>query len=323
MFYNIKNAESMEIITPEIIVRCNFGTEDNSVRMPFEMDIVPESEGPSAIEIDNKNNIYLLDLLNLRIKKYSPEGKIIDLINLPSKAVNQKDIDYYPDFKIKKSTIILLNLTKKRIEYISMAGKPLKIIDLEKYVSIPRSFSFSQDKILHIVDDSGKITNLDYKGKPINALQDYLISVYTNPLGFHYAFGESTFTTSEIILVDPNLKIAPRIITQFSRSNPEFEIMSKEIIGTDNVGNFYISITEKQGLNTEKVFIEFRKFSPNGTILGKIITTPTIRPRCFPEKQYTVSPQGEIFMMSGNKTNTEFHIIKFKFPEKRAKNRIR
>jgi hypothetical protein len=317
-------------VSPTIQVHAGIGSGDGQIALADGPGPVPPSEGPSAIAVDAKDHLYVLDLFNSRLLHYDEKGALVETLPVPAGETGS-NLDYLSDFALQPDGFVFLNQTRKKVLYFTLDGKFAREVDLSASLALPETMTFSPSGLLYIRDDEGKLVGLDKDGKIVARLNGYDFMEFASPDNFLYTWGEETDATKDIIgtypeeMADASTPAAPgtapvtvkskqpKLIARLLRNAPQFELMAWEFLGTDAKGNFYVSSTEKIAKDTETVEITINRVAPDGTVLARMKTPPPTRIRCFPEREMIVSPAGDIWALAGDEKYTEFRIVRFKF----------
>jgi len=244
--------------------------------MPEEMALWEGSmEGPKGIAVDDLGNIFILDALNKRILKYSPDGRFLSTVNLVDfnnellgNSENRLFIDSEGNFFIKERMIGF----GEKIRYIYKYDKNGKL--LAQRGDMPKA-------ILNM--DRKYVSSTVSRFTMIEAIKDTEVCYYIN---------DSTKGRNYTIRM-----VLPR------KEGWEYMITPYSFLGFDKEGNCYVKIDafeqtpdlppEELSEFTRKEEEVVFKYNENGKLVAMIIEACPGRGR----EMWTLGGDGAIYLM--------------------------
>ncbi len=129
-----------------------------------------------SIDVDDKGNIYVLDIKETHIKVFNPEGRLIRIIGRKGQGPGE----FQRPFTVQitaQNEVVIFDVMIQRLHFFSLDGEYKKSITIEKLFNPP------------IINSEGNIVslvNVDVAENPKYELQKYDLEL--NPLTFYYSF---------------------------------------------------------------------------------------------------------------------------------------
>lgn len=129
-----------------------------------------------SIDVDNKGNIYVLDIKESHIKVFNPNGKLIRIIGRKGQGPGEFQRPYTVQITAQNE-VVIRDVMVRKLHFFSLDGEYKKSISFEKLFNQP--ILNSEGNILSIV-------NVDVVENPKYELQK--LDLELNPLTFYYSF---------------------------------------------------------------------------------------------------------------------------------------
>jgi len=126
---------------------------------------------PKSFKIDNKDNIYILDILSGRVMVLNPEGKLQRQIKLP------EDYGFISDLAIdSKGNIFLLDSVNAVVFFAAEKAEKFSPLakNIKEYVNFPTSIAVDKRGIIYLLDQNGGVIVMlgpegDFKGHQLSS----------------------------------------------------------------------------------------------------------------------------------------------------------
>jgi hypothetical protein len=330
----------------EVALVCAFGHGKDMLAPTKKDELAARSGGPSSLMIDKKGHIYILDLFNLRVSHFDEKGKQVETVKVPAcETEDVEDLEYFSDMIVTDERLIFLNNTSRRLLFFDRRGKFHKAVALENLLKDrPLMMALTPKNWISIRDESdgGVIVGMD--GSVKGRATGFLVSEYMSPKGFQWALANDTRDSIDLVGVKPvppkaasgkgsrysaeakgiiaDGKNAPRgntdgakpeFVARLKRALPMFPLQTWKILGTDAQNNVYVCSIERIAVETGEVQVTINRVSADGKLLARAKLRPEPSMHYFPERQYVVSPTGEIYFLGANTQKVEFRLFRYKF----------
>lgn len=297
---------------PEIVLRAAVGDGPGAIGYPREAGFGFPSEGPSALAVDEKDRVFVMDMIHGRILGFDSDGRHRLTRSLPGNLG-----DYFPDFLVRSGRFTLLNQTERMLYVLDADGRQRVRQPLAGILALPVRLGLSAEGELYIQDDEQRIVTVRPSGISRPVIQDGAASPFADNEGRLLVFGEEDSRGIEILSFAGGDGGILRRFGQLPRMRPDCTLMEYSVIGVDARSHIYLRLIEKQSpaADEEEVEIFYFRFRPDGRISGLLRTRPLPRIRCFPEREECVSPAGAIYLMASDEAYREFRVIRYRFPD--------
>lgn len=298
------------VARPEIVLRAQPGDRPGEIGFPREAGYGFPSEGPSGLAVDEKNRLFILDMIHARILCYDPAGTLRLTLPLPGDSG-----DYFPDFLVHGGLFTLLNQTARSLYILDSQGQSRVQQSLRETLSLPARLGISVEGNLFIQDDEQRIVMVRPSGISNPLIQDGSFSPFADADGRLLGFADDESNGVDLLGIDPSGEPLIKRIGRLPRMRLDCQLMERSVIGVDTAGRIYVRLIEKRSNQPEEENVEifYFRFNPDGRISGLLRTLPLPRIRSFPEREETVSPSGDIYLMASDEGYSEFRIIRYRF----------
>jgi len=267
------------------IISANWGDQDG------EFGLIREAEGncPQSLTVDDEGNLAILDLVNKRVQRYSPDGKWLGKLKFTSQAF---------DIQFMNDRFILLAPYDYLIEQYDQQGNLIEKVAINRNIGFIDGLRIAEndicvqtiEQVQYHVEEKSQANQLESARQGFSG-QNPDLRFQTQWVDPHQGF-----------LLIENQKSAKR---QTVTINTQDELGSLVFLTTDKYGNIYLR--KELFAPDGKSYFEVDKLDNNGKVLSTIrIANENI---VAPFKPITVDHNGNIYFLEINQDN--FSVIRW------------
>jgi len=257
----------------QTIISANWGAANG------EFGLTMETEGncPQSLAVDNDGNLAILDLVNKRVQRYSPDGKWLGKFNFTSQAF---------DIQFLNERFILLSPYDYIIEQYNQEGTLIESMSINREIGFIDGLRVADNNIfVQTIEQAQYNVSEKSQSRQLESMMQGLISQIPD-----LRFQTRWINTCQGHLLIENIKTKKKQTISITTQD---QLGSLIFLNTDKHGNVYLR--KELFASDGKSYFEVDKLDSNGEVVSTIrIANENI---VAPFKPITVDQNGNIYFL--------------------------